>query len=58
MKYLFILYYLMGLIAMAWGIAGLVNGGGKTLTFLAILAIGVYFIARGIYLTVHRKYGR
>ncbi len=33
MKYLFFLYYIMGLIAVGWGIAGLVNGEGKTFTF-------------------------
>ncbi|MBP3795112.1 MAG: hypothetical protein IJU74_01230 [Bacteroidales bacterium] len=58
MKYLFFLYYIMGLIAVGWGIAGLVNGEGKTFTFIAILLIGVYFLGRGIYLTVHRKYDR
>ncbi len=58
MKYLFVIYLLLGLFAVIFGIAGLVNGDSSTGTFIAILAIGAYFLGRGAYLGFGKKYDR
>ena len=56
MRYLFIVYLLIGPFAVIFGIAGLLNGDSSTGAFIGITAIGAYFLGRGVYLGFGKKY--
>lgn len=58
MRYLFVLYFIIGAIALAFGIAGLINSDTSVGAYIGIVAIGAYFIGRGFYLARSRKYGK
>ena len=55
MKYLDILYYLVALMALAYGIAGIVNGIDKPLISWIIVGLGLYFTWRGTQITRARR---
>ncbi|MBR5661153.1 MAG: hypothetical protein IKW99_06335 [Bacteroidales bacterium] len=54
-KFLNLVYFVVAVFIIAFGIAALVNGSGKTRTNILILLIGFYFMYRGIALTVNAK---
>jgi len=56
MKYIYLLYFVIGLFAAIFGVVGLINGQGNKATFIAIIAIGAYFIGRGAYIVHSQKY--
>lgn len=55
MKYLDILYYIFALIVLAYGVACLVTGSGKTYASIIFIAIGLYFAWRGTVFTRARR---
>ncbi len=58
MKYLYIIYLLLGLFAVIFGITGIINNDTNIGAYIGIAAIGAYFLGRGVYLGFGRKYKR
>ena len=54
-KFLNIIYFIVAAFIIAFGVAAVVNGSGKTWANILILLIGCYFVYRGIALTVNAK---
>ena len=52
-KFINIIYFIIAIFIIAFGVAVLVNGSGKLWTNICIILIGVYFIYRGIAVTVN-----
>lgn len=52
MKYTGILYFIFSIFILVFGTLSLVDGRGKLWVNIAILAIGVYYLYRGITVTV------
>ena len=54
-KYIKILYIIYAAFILYFGIATLVNGEGKLWANICIVLIGVYFLYRGVAVTVNNK---
>ena len=54
MKYVNIIYFVFAVFILAFGIATIVNGTGKLWANICIVLIGLYFLYRGVALTVNK----
>ena len=54
-KFLNLVYFVIAVFIIAFGIAAIVNGSGKAWANILILLIGIYFMYRGIALTVNAR---
>ena len=54
MKYVNIIYFVFAVFILAFGIATLVNGTGKLWANICIVLIGLYFLYRGVAMTVNK----
>ena len=57
-KFLNIIYFVVAAFILFFGVSALVDGSGKLWANLCILLIGLYFIYRGIALTVNNAHRR
>lgn len=58
MKYINIIYFVFAAFILGFGAVVLIKGIGKPLTDIIILIIGLYFLYRGIAVTVNEKHRR
>ncbi len=55
MKYINLVYFVFAVFILAFACVNLFGGIGKTWANLVILAIGIYFLYRGVTVTVNEK---
>ena len=58
MRYMNIVYFVFAAFILAFGVATLVNGSGKLWANICIVLIGLYFLYRGIAITVNNAHRR
>ena len=58
MKYINFIYFVLAAFILGFGIVTLAKGVGKTWTDIVILLVGLYFLYRGIAVTVNEKHRR
>lgn len=58
MKFINIIYFVLAVFILAFGIAAMVSGQGKTWANICILLIGLYFMYRGFAVTWNNRLRR
>lgn len=57
-RYIGILYFIISIIVLSFGIMALIQGGGKLWADICIVLIGAYFLYRGVATTVNENIRR